>query len=268
MDLPLSKKACGRQPSDRRGMFNVAFEVGGPVCTVAAAERLTGLQVDNVLVVDFSGFRRIVDAIGGLRVCLNHAVHDRKALLDLPAGTRKLGGKDTLALMRARKSLGDKSDIGRTARQQYLLTETVAQVRSGGLLHKPAKLYRVASAATKSLTTDKGLGSVDALLDLAEQLSGVEEDRIHLTTLPWLPDPQNPENTIVMDEEKAAPFLRSMDRDQEPGVKRTKPAATATTTPPQPGEPTPTERPAKKQPTTTTTTATDPTVKDLFCDVS
>jgi LCP family protein required for cell wall assembly len=266
MDLPLTRKACGRQAAERHDRFNAAYDNGGPACTVAAAERLTGIQVDNVLVVDFTGFEKIVNALGGLKVCLRHPVYDRNALLDLPAGTRKVGGKDALALMRARKAFGNRSDIGRTARQQYLITQIVTQVRARGLLSNPARLYRIASAATRSLTTDKNLGSVDALLDLATQVSGVEEKRIHLTTLPWLPDPANPTVTVVIDEDTARPLLRAMTRDEEPGVRRPTPTASPAVTPGSDEQPTTTTTTAA--PATTTSTTTDPSVTDTFCDVN
>lgn len=267
MVLPLNKKACGNQAAERSARFNEAFEVGGAACTVAAAERLTGLRVDNVLSVDFEGFKKLVDALGGVRVCLNHAVQDTDALLDLPAGKQKLGGEATLSLMRARHSLGNGSDIGRTARQQYLITQTAQQVRSGGVLRNPAKLYRVASAATKALTADQGLASIDSLLDLAQEVSGVNADRIHLTTLPWLPDPNNPQVTVVKDEDKAAPVLRAMKNDLEPGAAPTEPTTSASSTPTTSSDPGSTGTPTTTKPLVTSTTkTTDPSVKDVFCE--
>jgi LCP family protein required for cell wall assembly len=262
MELPLTKKVCGRQAYDHANRFNEAFQAGGPACTVAAAERLTGLRVDNVLAVDFEGFKKLVDALGGVRVCLNHPVHDTDSLLDLPGGRQKLGGEAALSLMRARHSLGNGSDIGRTARQQYLITQTAQQVRSGGVLRNPAKLYRVATAATRALTADEGLASVDSLMDLAEQVSGVAPSRIHLTTVPWLPDPNDPENTVVVDEAKARPLLRAMKDDTEPGAPRGG-RTTGSTTPTDPSSPTTTTTTKAATPITTTT---DPSVKDVFCE--
>lgn len=269
MLLPMVKKVCGKHTNDWRGRFNEAFEEGGPACSVAAVERLTGVSVDNVLAVNFTGFADIVDAIGGVTVCLNQRVYDTDAQADVPAGTHTLDGMDTLSLMRARHTLGNGGDISRTARQQYLIKLTATQLRQGGVLKSPSKLYQVAQAATRSLSADSELASIDGLLDLAKEVSGVTARRIHLTTLPWLPDPANPMVTVVMDDDKAAPLFEDILDDHEPGT----PDTTTTTSPdasPTPGATTTKPRrttTTTTTPRTTTTTTTDPSVDETFCDV-
>src|SRR6478609_5998885 len=66
-------------------IWNDAFNIGGPGCTVRQFEQLTGIRVDHYVVVDFNGFKSMVDAIGGVQVCLPHAVNDTVGHITLPA---------------------------------------------------------------------------------------------------------------------------------------------------------------------------------------
>ncbi len=197
--LPLTSPACGSRSADVTQRFNVAFTVGGVTCTVAAVQQLTGVAVDHVLAVDFAGFAKVVDAMGGMQVCLRQAVVDRDANLELPEGVSHIDGAQVLGLVRARHFTTDGSDITRTGRQQHLLRQLGSQAQSGGLLRDPLRLYRVADAASRSLTTDEQLGSLEALVGFARSLADLDEDSVTLQTLAWIPDPRNPRATVVMD---------------------------------------------------------------------
>ena len=83
-------------------MWNEAFSVGGPACTIAAVEQLTGIRIDHFVVVDFAGFRDMVDAIGGVQVCVPEDIEDPAHGINIPAGTRKLRGDQALDYVRAR----------------------------------------------------------------------------------------------------------------------------------------------------------------------
>ena len=83
-------------------MWNEAFSVGGPACTMQQFEQLTGVRVDHFVVVDFEGFKDMVDAIGGVEVCIPEAIVDPAHGINLPAGTRKLEGTQALNYVRAR----------------------------------------------------------------------------------------------------------------------------------------------------------------------
>ena len=102
-------------------MWNEAFNIGGPGCTVRQFEQLTGVRVDHYVVVDFNGFKSMVDAIGGVEVCIPHAVNDPIGHITLPAGTHKFSGDQALNYVRERHSLGNGSDIGRMKRQQAFI---------------------------------------------------------------------------------------------------------------------------------------------------
>lgn len=193
---PSCIEANGTRSEPQFGMFNAAYSIGGAACTVKTVEGFSGLTIDHVLVVDFTGFKNLIDAIGGIPVHLDQAVDDPDSHLDLPAGTTVVDGEQALAFVRARHDLGDGSDIGRMGRQQQFLNDVLDTLADNGTLDDPAKLYKVLDAATKALTTDPALGSLPALADFASDLKQVPRQQITYLTVPWQwyqPDPNRVE---------------------------------------------------------------------------
>ncbi|MEV0999684.1 LCP family protein [Nonomuraea sp. NPDC050202] len=166
------------------GMINESFNSGGIACTWKTIEALTGIHIDHFVKVDFTGFKGIVNAIGGVEVCLPEAINDKKALLHLPAGKQTLNGEQALGYVRARYSLGDGSDIGRIQRQQMFIASMVKKVMSGETLTDPAKLLGTLDAATQAITTDQGL-TTGVMRDLAGSLQGLDISKIRFITTPW-----------------------------------------------------------------------------------
>ncbi|WP_309235317.1 LCP family protein [Streptomyces sp. TRM64462] len=176
-----------RRTAPRFAQFNWAFEIGGTACTIRTVEKLTGIRVDHHMVIDFRGFKDMVDAVGGVRVCVKEPIDDPDAHLKLDAGPQTLRGEQALGYVRARKSLGDGSDTERMNRQQQFLAALVNKVQSNGVLLNPAKLYPVLDAATRSVTTDPGLDSLKDLYDLARSLRSVPAEKVQFLTVPRRP---------------------------------------------------------------------------------
>ncbi len=173
-------------------MWNEAFSVGGPACTVQQVETLTGVRVDHFVVVDFAGFRGMVDAIGGVQVCIPEPIVDPAHGINLPAGTRKLKGVQALNYVRERYVVGDGSDIGRMKRQQAFIASMAHQVISANTLANPIRLVQFLEAATQSLTLDKGLDNLAKIADLGAQFKGIGLDKIQFITVPWQYAPEDP----------------------------------------------------------------------------
>lgn len=165
-------------------MFNHAFQVGGSACTIRTVEKLTGIRIDHHVVVDFSGFKEMVDAVDGVQVCLKEPMDDKAALLKLPAGKVTLDGEQALGYVRARKSVGDGSDTERMERQQRFLAALVNKMQSNDVLLNPAKLYPVLDAATSSLTTDPALASLRGMYQLVRGLRDIPIERVQFLTVP------------------------------------------------------------------------------------
>lgn len=180
---------AGQRP--HLGMINESYASGGIACTWKTIETLTGIRIDHFVTVDFTGFKDMVNAIGGVEVCVPEPIHDKKALLNLPAGRQTLKGEQALGYVRARYSLGDGSDIGRIQRQQMFIASMVKKVMSGQTLTDPARLFGFLDAATKSVTTDPKL-TVSVMKDLADSAQGLTAGQIRFITVPWRYSISNP----------------------------------------------------------------------------
>ncbi|WP_346178598.1 LCP family protein [Streptomyces cuspidosporus] len=187
VDIPACTGADGKRGTARFAQFNWAFEFGGPACTIRTVEKLTGIRVDHHMIVDFSGFKKMVNAVGGVEVCLKEPIDDGEAHLELPAGRQVLHGEQALGFVRARYSIGDGSDTERIGRQQEFLGALVKKLQSNGVLLNPTRLYPVLDAATSSLTTDPGLNSLKDLYDLASGMRHIPRDKIRFLTIPRQP---------------------------------------------------------------------------------
>ncbi|MEV6840763.1 LCP family protein [Streptomyces sp. NPDC051133] len=184
VDIPGCLRADGTRSEPVFAMFNHAFQVGGSACTIRTVEKLTDVRIDHHMVVDFSGFKEMVDAVDGVQVCLKEPVDDRAAKLKLPAGRVTLDGEQALGYVRARKSLGDGSDTERMERQQRFLGALVDKVQSNDVLLNPVKLYPVLDAATSSLTTDPGLASLRGLYQLVRGVRDIPTEQVQFLTVP------------------------------------------------------------------------------------
>ncbi|MDN0197306.1 LCP family protein [Streptomyces sp. S.PNR 29] len=177
-------------------MFNAAYSVGqtakgNPACTQNTVEKLTGLRVDHTVVVDFKGFARLTEVVGGVKVCLPQDVYenDLNPHLTTPGkllfrkGVQTVSGQRALDYVRIRHGIGDGSDIGRIKRQQAFVADLLKKVKSNGLT--PARLLPLAEAATKSMTVDPGLGSAGKLISFAMSLKDIDLHDTKFVTLPW-----------------------------------------------------------------------------------
>ncbi|WKX72613.1 LCP family protein [Streptomyces sp. XD-27] len=202
-DTLVKRPACTKDgektPAARRAMFNTAYEVGGPACAVKTVEAMTGIRMDHYLEVDFSGFKDLVDELGGVDLTTTEPIRDKQSHLNLPKGKHNLDGEQALGLVRTRHGVGDGSDLGRIKLQQAFIKALIDQIKDIGLFSSPKKLYGLADTSTKALTTDSELGSVDKLLGFADGLKGIDSDDMRMITLPVMYDPQDPDRVSPMD---------------------------------------------------------------------
>lgn len=159
------------------GRINAALALGGPGCLVQTVSELSGLAIDDYVEVDFLGFRDIVDAMGGVRICLDQPIADRDAGIDLPAGCQVLGGTDALGYVRVRKI---DSDLERIQRQQRFLAALADEMASPSTVANPIRAVRTAGAVGDALTADEGLGPID-LLRLAWAARGMASGPVSAT---------------------------------------------------------------------------------------
>ncbi|MES4904920.1 MULTISPECIES: LCP family protein [unclassified Streptomyces] len=202
-DTLIRRPACTKDgrtvPAQRLAMFNSAYEVGGPACAVKTVESMTGIRMDHYLEVDFSGFKHLIDQLGGVDITTTKPIHDAKSHLDLEPGKHTLSGEQSLGLVRTRHAVGDGSDLGRIKLQQAFIKALLDQIKSVDLFSSPKKLYDLADTSTKALTTDSELASVNKLRGFAEGLKGIDSKDMHMVTLPVQYDPNNPNRVLQID---------------------------------------------------------------------
>ncbi|MET8558143.1 LCP family protein [Streptomyces sp. NPDC004959] len=213
-DLMVTVPACrgtdGKRQDERLAQFNSAFESGGTACTVRTVEKMTNVRVDHYVVVDFEGFKKMVDAVGGVTVCVERPIDDKDAHLKLAAGNQMLDGEEALGYVRVRKTLGDGSDTDRINRQQKFLAALVSKMSGGDVLYNPAKLYPVLDAATSALTTDPGLASLRDLYGMVRDVRSVPTKDVRFLTVPreaYAADP-NRDQLVQPDAERLFARLR------------------------------------------------------------
>jgi LCP family protein required for cell wall assembly len=212
VDIPSCKTETGPS-TPYRDRFNGAFSIGGPGCTIKTVEQNTGVFIDHFVIVDFSGFNDIVDALGGVDVCLPYAVVEPKSGLDLPAGVSTVTGDQALAFVRVR-AIGTGSDIDRIDRQQAFLSSLIDKAKSSGTLLNPVKLVRFLEAATTSLTTDPGLASLNKMRQIAQEVRSIPPKDITFVTTPWIVNPEDP-NTVVWNEPKTDQLWQAIINDEQ-----------------------------------------------------
>jgi LCP family protein required for cell wall assembly len=217
-------------PAKPVAMFNSAYSEAGAACTIKTVEHLTDILIDHYAVIDFGGFKDMVNALGGVQVCVPKDVNDPKSHLVLTKGLHTVKGGQALAYVRTRHALGNGGDLDRINRQQAFLGSMVTKIKGKGLLLRPDRLLSFLGAATSSLTTDPGLGSLNALRKLAMDVKGIDTKNVTFLTAPNQPYPADP-NRVQL-KPSAAKVWEALRYDRALPGKAPKPTATATPTGP------------------------------------
>jgi len=147
-------------PGKGPAKLNAAFAWGGAPLLVKSVEQLTGLTVDHYVEVGFAGIQQVVDAVGGVDLCLDRDVADRDSKLTWTAGCHHADGITAIAFARMRKA-DPKGDIGRAERQQQLIHAITKKVEDRSLVWQPRKQVSLIGAGTGALVTSEGTSIVD-----------------------------------------------------------------------------------------------------------
>ncbi|MGW2420042.1 LCP family protein [Streptomyces sp. NPDC001709] len=229
-DTLIDRPACTdtkgtAHPAATGVMFNESYGTGGAACAVKTVESITGIRMDHYLEVDFAGFQRLIDDLGGVPVTTTKNINDPQSHLTLQAGTHTLNGQQALGLVRTRHGVGDGSDLGRIQLQQAFVKALLNQVKHVGIFSSPKRLYDLADTATKTVTTDSDLGSVNSLIDFADGLKGIGAKNMTMITMPVQYDPVDP-NRVIMAKSKAQLVWDALRNDRPIPKSATKGTAT------------------------------------------
>lgn len=165
------------------GRINAAMAIGGPGCLVKTVSDLSGLAISHFMQVSFLGFRDIVDAVGGVDLCLEKAIQDPFSGADFQPGCQTLDGRQALAFVRVRKI---DNDLERIKRQQQFLKALATKIVSPATAVNPVRLVETAGGIGRALTADDGLGTL-TLLRVGFGLRGLATGNSITQTVPTTP---------------------------------------------------------------------------------
>ena len=198
--------------------INAAFEAGilggGAQLVARTITELTGMPIDHVLYVSLAGFEGVVDAIGGVELCLPEPMTDPLTALDLPAGCQRLDGSQSLAFVRTRHQPCDRiPDFARIARQQQFLRAVIARMlEPGEVLQLPSLIPSVLA----NLVVDDALNPAE-LAYLAGRLRGVGAGNADFRIVPTYPAWEGEKAVLKPIEPDASKLYRKLRRGRPLG---------------------------------------------------
>ena len=144
-------------PKNGKNKINAAYAFGGPDLLVQTVEATTGLRVDGYLEIGFGGFVNIIDALGGIEMCLPKAIKDADSHLDLPKGCQTLSGVDALGYVRMRKA-DPRGDLGRVERQREMLAAIAQKAATPASVLNPVRYWTLCNASTDAVDLGEKTG--------------------------------------------------------------------------------------------------------------
>ncbi|HJQ44983.1 MAG TPA: LCP family protein [Amycolatopsis sp.] len=228
-DLEISRPACNRfdsasntyadqvVPAATKVKLNTAYAIGGPRCLTKWVQQLTGLKINHFVGIDFSGFKDMVDAVGGVPVHLTQPIKDTVlGMVVSQTGDVTISGDQALSFVRARHVVGDPtSDYGRIKRQQQFIGALLTKVMSHGVLTNPTQLTDFVNAFAKATFGDN-IG-VDQLLTLAQSMKGLDASKVNFMTVPTTGEANPRGNEVLQDTRAKELFQALIDNTALPG---------------------------------------------------
>ncbi|MEU5732882.1 MULTISPECIES: LCP family protein [Streptomyces] len=178
---PFTYPMTGKRPGPSKNKLNAAFSLGGPELLVRTIEYNTGLRIDHYAEIGFAGFVNVVNSVGGVRMCLDKPIKDKKSGADLKAGCQMLDGRQALAFVRQRHQEAN-GDLGRSQNQQKFLAALAKRAAQPDQVFVPWKSLPTVGAGLDTLIVDKGsdLRTLMSLFQAMKRVSGGDGNRLNV----------------------------------------------------------------------------------------
>lgn len=196
-------------PGHGERKINAAYQLGGPQLMLETVQNLTGFDVNHCVIVDFKGFKDIIDAIGGIDIDVEKKIRDRFEGQDVnfDPGLQHMDGEQALKYVRVRHV---DDDFGRIGRQQQFIQAVMKKMWTASSI---VKLPWVAKIAANNMTTDDGLG-ISEMITYGQMLRAIGRENIHMVTVPGEPKMIGDAAYVVLDEQKVAWLLDRIANDK------------------------------------------------------
>jgi LCP family protein required for cell wall assembly len=201
-------------PGHGMNKINSALGLGGPQLMVQTIEQATGLTINDYVEVNFLGFVKVIDALGGVNICLPYAVDDSYSGLHMAAGMHHVNGITALEYARDRHSFAT-SDLARIQDQQQLISTALGEGLKSGMLANPARLESFLSATSAAIRVDQGFNVVS----LADELRGLSTSAVTFTTVPLANTnyiTPSGQSAVLWNSSAAAALFNGLKNDQAP----------------------------------------------------
>lgn len=207
-------------PGNGTNKINAAYAFGGPELLVQTVEQNTGLRIDAYTEIGFGGFVNVIDALGGIEMCLPKAIKDADSHLNLKKGCQNLSGTNALGYVRMRKAdpLGD---LGRVQRQRQMLSAIAQESASPATVVNPLRYWSLATATADALS----IGQDTTFLEMARMANAMRKvsggDGYTLTVPVANPGASTPVGSAVLwDESKAEAMFADVARGDTSGLQK------------------------------------------------
>ncbi|MFD6884474.1 LCP family protein [Rhodococcus sp. NPDC060084] len=197
-------------PGFGRDKLNASFALGGPQLLVQTVEGATGVHIDHYVEIGFGGFASIVDAVGGVDICVPYPIDDPLAGLSLEAGCQELSGPEALGFVRTRAT--PLADLDRMNNQRLFLSALLGKATSPSTFLNPFRAVPLATGAAGSVRVDED----DHLWDLARLAWAMRGETLTATVpVGGFEDVYGIGNVLLWDRSRAAPFFDALAKDQQ-----------------------------------------------------
>ncbi|MGA7050212.1 MAG: LCP family protein [Mycobacterium sp.] len=178
----LTKQYVAQKLADQGASSQKELETKGReaarAATLRAVRNLTGVPIDYFAEINLAGFYDLAQTLGGVDVCLNHAVYDSYSGADFPAGEQRLKASEALAFVRQRHGL-ENGDLDRTHRQQAFISSVMRELQETGTFTDLNKLQSLMAVARKDVVLSSGWDE-----DLIQRLGALAGGNVEFRTLP------------------------------------------------------------------------------------
>ena len=213
--IPAYTDSSGKQHSASKNKINASYDLGGPSLLTKTVETATGVRIDHYMEIGFLGVVDVVNAVGGVNMCLDAPVKDSYSGANLPAGCQTLNGQQSLELIRSRYSLAN-SDISRMANQQKFVSALAKSALRPGVEYNPFTLYPMLSATLGAIAVDNGTGLSD-LVGLSSHARGITGGGGTSGTVPIANEGYNVSgvgSSVLWDNTKATRLFDAVNQDK------------------------------------------------------
>ena len=193
--------------------INSAYSFG-PQTMIDTVAALTGIPINHFMEINFVGFRRMVDAVGGIDVCMNERMYDSQLLFGLPAGRSHLDGIAALNFVRARHATPG-GDFDRIKRQQQFLRAVMSKVGRPSVLGNPVRVNELARAFAQNVKVDQYFQLSD-MIRFAISVRQVGLNQLETYSVPGDVGDIGGASVVELNQSKAMPLFDAIKNAQDP----------------------------------------------------